>query len=177
MQTVIAIVGKIGAGKDEAATYLSKKHGWPIFKISDPLKEELKRQGREVNRENLAKLGDKWSREKGDDYLARHIIEVHKEHLILSGPRQLGQIKYLQKHTKLILVAITADDKVRFERVTARNSVNEAKNLDDFIREEIVNDASDGANQVIKCIDRADCKIDNSSSLENMYKKLDKIIK
>jgi len=176
MQTVIAIVGKIGAGKDEAAIYLSKKFSWPVFKISDPLKEELKRQGQEINRENLAKLGTKWSREKGDSYLARLALKKHQGNIILSGPRQLGQIKYLQKHTKLIIVAITADDKIRFERVIARKSVKEAKDLDRFIREEMANDASNGANQVIKCIDGAHCLIDNNSTLEDMYKKLDKII-
>ena len=176
MQTVIAIVGKIGAGKDEAAAYLSKKLGWPVFKISDPLKEKLRRQGKEINRENLANLGTEWSREKGDDYLARLAIEKNPGDIILSGPRQLGQIEYLKNHTKLILVAIDASDQIRFERVTARNSVKEAKNLDAFIKEEIENDASDGANQVIKCIDQAHCTVDNSSSLEEMYKGLDKII-
>jgi len=82
----------------------------------------------------------------------------------------------LKNHTKLILVAISADDKIRFERVTARGSVKEAGNLESFIKEELENDASDGANQVIKCIDQAHCTIDNSSSLEKMYEGLDKLI-
>lgn len=173
---VIAIVGKIGAGKDEAATYLSKKLGWPVFKMSDPLKNELKRQKKEINRKNLADLGTKWSREKGDDYLARLALQSHKGNLIISGPRQLGQIKYLNKKTDLTIVAISADDKIRFERVISRKSVKEASSLQDFIKEELKNDASDGANQVIKCIDQAHCTIDNSSTLKEMYDKLDKIL-
>ena len=176
MRKVIAIVGKIGAGKDEAATYLSEKLGWPVFKISEPLKEELKRQGEQVNRANLAKLGTKWATEKGDDHLARLALQKHKGNIIISGPRQLGQIEYLRKNSDLTIVAITAADKTRFARVTTRNSVKEAGNLNDFIKEELANDASDGANQVIRCIDQAHCRVDNSSTLEKMYQKLDKVI-
>lgn len=176
MRKVIAVVGKIGAGKDEAAAYLSKKLGWPVFKISDPLKQELKRLGKEINRENLAQLGTKWSQERGDDYLARIVFENHNGNLIFSGPRQLGQLNYLKKNSDLKIIAITADDKLRFERVTSRNSVKEAKTFNDFIKDEIDNDASDGANQVIKWIDNAHCTIQNNDSLDNMYRELDKII-
>jgi len=177
MQTVIALVGKIGSGKDEAATYLSKKLGWPVFKISDPLKQELKRQGREVNRENLATLGTTWSRQKGDDYLVRLALKKYRGNLILSGPRQLGQIEYLKNHTKLILVAIDASDQTRFERVCARGTVKEAQDLDAFIKEEIENDASDGANQVIECIAQASYRATNSASLAKLHRELDKIVK
>lgn len=175
MRKVIVIVGKIGAGKDEAATYLSAKLGWPVFKISEPLKDELKRQGKEINRANLAELGTKWSGEKGDDYLARLALKKYKGNIIISGPRQLGQIEYLRKNSDPTIVAITADDKTRFARVTARNSVREAGSLENFIKEELANDASCGANQVIKCIDQAHCAVDNSSTLEEMYRKLDKV--
>lgn len=176
MQTVIAIVGKIGAGKDEVAEYLSKKLGWPIFKISDPLKDELKRQGKEINRENLASLGNQWATQKSDDHIARLALEKHKGNLIISGPRQLGQIEYLKNHSNFTMIEITADDKIRFERVTARASVKEAKNLESFIKEELKNDAAPGKKvQILECIKLADYRIPNNSTLKDLYAKLDKI--
>jgi len=177
MQTVIAIVGKIGAGKDEAAEYLSKKLNWPVFKVSQPLKDELKRQGKEINRENLAKLGTEWSKKKGDDYLARLALKKHKGNLIICGPRQLGQINFLRQNSNLIILAINARDNIRFKRVIKRNSVKEAKNLQKFIEEEIKNDASDGANQVVKCIKLANIAVENNGSLDNLHRNLDKAIK
>lgn len=176
MRTVIAIVGKIGAGKDEAAEYLSKKLNWPVFKVSQPLKDELKRQGKEINRENLAKLGTEWSKKKGDDYLARLALKQYKGNLIICGPRQLGQIDFLRQNSNLTILAISARDSIRFKRVIKRNSVREAKNLQKFIEEEIKNDASDGANQIIKCIDLADLTINNNGSLDKLHRSLDKII-
>jgi len=83
----------------------------------------------------------------------------------------------LRQNSNLIILAINARDNIRFKRVIKRNSVKEAKNLQKFIEEEIKNDASDGANQVVKCIKLANIAVENNGSLDNLHRNLDKAIK
>jgi len=176
MRKIIAIVGKIGVGKDEAAKYLSTKLNWPIFQISAPLKDEVKKRGLELNRENIQKIGVEFAQNYGDDYIARLALKSCDKNLIVSGPRQLGQISFFKKNTQFVMINITAKDRLRFERVRKRNSVNEASTLEEFIKDEIKKDSSGPVQRVEDCIKLADYRVDNESTLEKLFKKLDKIL-
>lgn len=176
MRRVIAIVGKIGVGKDEAAKYLSTKLNWPIFQISSPLKDEVKKRGLELNRENIQKIGVEFAQKYGDDHIARLALKSSKENLVVSGPRQLGQIDYFKKNSQFIMINITASDNLRFNRVKKRNSVSEAETLEDFIKDEIEKDSSGPVQRVEDCIKMADYTVHNESSLEQLFKNLDKVI-
>lgn len=176
MRKIIAIVGKIGVGKDEAAKYLSTKLNWPIFQISSPLKDEVKKRGLELNRENIQKIGVEFAQKYGDDYIARLALESCDENMIVSGPRQLGQISFFKKNTQFVMINITAKDHLRFERVKNRNSVNEAGTLEEFVKDEIEKDSSGPVQRVEDCIKLADYSVDNDSTLEKLFKKLDEIL-
>lgn len=173
---VIGIVGKIGSGKDEAAKYLSSALGWPIFQISAPLKEEVKRRGLDLNRENLQKIGIEVAEKKGDDYLARLALASFKQNGIVSGPRQLGQMDYFKKNSRFILIFVDAPDQIRFERVTKRATVNEARSLREFVSDEIERDTTGNVVRLNECIQMASYKIMNDSTLEQLKSELDKII-
>lgn len=176
MRTVIAIVGKIGVGKDEAAKYLSTKLNWPIFQISSPLKEEVKKRGLELNRENIQKIGIEFAQKYGDDYIARLALESCDKNLVVSGPRQLGQIEYFKKNSRFIMIHINADDQLRFQRVTDRKSVSEATTLKSFIRDEREKDVSGPVQRVEDCIKLADWEVTNNATLDKLFGQLDEII-
>lgn len=177
MRKVVAFVGRIGAGKDEAANYLSERLGWPVFKISQPLKDELKKLGKEIDRENLAHLGNDWSKRYGDHYLAQLALEQNSENFIASGPRQLGQMEYFRKNCDFYLVEVQTDDEKRFQRAQNRSEeLKEAHNLEMFLKDEIEKDASDGAQQVLKCIEMADHHISNNGTIEDLHREIDSLI-
>lgn len=173
---IIGIVGRIAAGKDEAAKYLHGKLGWPVFQISAPLKAEVRKRGLELNRKNMQEMGEKFAKTYGDDYLAKLALKSFKQNGIVSGPRQLGQIKYFRSNSRFILVFIDAADKIRFERAKSRGIVNEAKTLNDFARDEIEKDVIGDIVKLDDCIEMADYKVENNSTIENLGEKLDEII-
>ncbi|OQA52330.1 MAG: hypothetical protein BWY43_00548 [candidate division WS2 bacterium ADurb.Bin280] len=74
------------------------------------------------------------------------------------------------------MINITASDNLRFNRVKKRNSVSEAETLEDFIKDEIEKDSSGPVQRVEDCIKMADYTVHNESSLEQLFKNLDKVI-
>lgn len=175
-RTIIAITGPIGAGKDEAAKYLADTLGWPIFQISAPLKEEVKRRRLELNRENIQKIGVEFAKTHGDDYLARLALESFDQNGIVSGPRQIGQIKFLRENSRLIFIKILADDKVRYERVLSRGTVKEAPTLETFVQDEKEKDCLGDVQKLDDCMALADYSVENNSILPALHRQLDEIL-
>lgn len=175
-RTIIGIVGRIGAGKDEAAKYLHEKLGWPIFQISAPLKEEVKARGEELNRENIQKMGLEFAQRFGDDHLAKLALKSFETNGIVTGPRQLGQIRYFKQNSRFIMLFVDARDRIRFERAGSRGIVSEAKSLEEFIEDEKEKDVSGDVVKLDDCIELADTKIENNSTLKKLHKSLDHFI-
>lgn len=170
------MVGRIGAGKDEAAKYLSKRLDWPIFQISAPLKEEVKKRNIELSRENIQRVGVEFAQKYGDGYLAELAIKSFEENGIVSGPRQLGQIQYFKNNCRFILIFVDADDEIRFSRVQSRNSVKEAHTLERFIKDEQEKDVLGPVQRLEDCIELADYKVTNNTSLDKLANQLEKVI-
>jgi hypothetical protein len=57
----------------------------------------------------------------GDGYLAEVLItKESSDFMIVSGPRQLGQLEYLRKHSNSIFIGIEANEEIRYQRMLAR---------------------------------------------------------
>jgi dephospho-CoA kinase len=175
MKKVIGLIGPIASGKDTAAEYISKKLNIPRFEISQPIKEIAKERGITLDRWNLVNLGNELSKEKGDGYLAEILLDKSPKISIITGMRQLGQIDYLRKNSKFSLILINAKPKIRFQRANARKKPGESQTLNQFIEEEIKQNTG-GANKLFECIKLADHKIENNSSQEELFKKIDALL-
>src|ERR1700756_588787 len=64
---IVGISGTNGAGKDELGKLLAERCGYYFHSVSDLLRDELRRQGKEVTRENQGALSRQWRNESGDD--------------------------------------------------------------------------------------------------------------
>lgn len=173
---VIGVIGTIGAGKDTAGDYLSKKLDIPSFQISSPLKRLLAESNQEPSRENLIALGTKLAVEKGEGYLAEYIIAHGPNSMIITGMRQLGQIYFLKSSTQLKLISIDASPEVRFQRVKQNGKIGEADTLEEFIEREIAENSHPNAQRLFECMDLADYQIINEGSLKELYSQLDYLI-
>jgi len=176
MKRIIGIVGPIAAGKDTLAEYFAMRLNWPTFATSGVLKEIARDRKIGTSRDNLIVLGRKIAREKGSAYLAKAMLEKAGKAAILTGMRQVEQIKYLQENCKLTLVSIDTDSERRFKRAYARHRAGEAGTLKEFIKNEEVENSDYQAQQVYKCMAMADYHVDNSGTKENLHKEADKII-
>lgn len=173
---IIALVSKIGAGKGTAADYLSGK-GFKILVFSDVLKEELEKQGKEINRENLQKLGSDLKQRFGNDILARKLSEkISSGDYILDGLRHPDELQFLREKygKKLLLIGIVCDRKIRFERIKVRSTRGEKELMfEEFLKK----DSTWTEIYIDELIKNSDIRIDNNGNVEKLYEQIDNILK
>lgn len=125
-------------------------------------------------RENLQKLSIAMKNSFGQEALA-HAAEFNIENetadiIILDGARRESEVEIIKKQTPSLLVYITADQKLRFERLKNRSEkVGETGlSLEQFMKEETVETET----LIPKLGKQADVKIENNGTLEEFKKKI-----
>ena len=121
---IVGISGTNGAGKDELGKLLAEHQGYYFHSVSDLLREELRRQGKEVTRENQGALSKQWRNESGDDgIMFQKAIEEYLtlkdekgwKGLALVNARHPGEAATVHKYEGK-MVWVDADQRVRYER-------------------------------------------------------------
>ncbi|MGH7240389.1 MAG: AAA family ATPase [Candidatus Saccharimonadales bacterium] len=71
---IIGIAGTNGAGKDTVGKILTDDYHFLFVSVTDLLRAELRRQGKEVIRQNTSALSAEWRRELGLAVLIDKVI-------------------------------------------------------------------------------------------------------
>ena len=173
---LIGLTGTNGSGRGEATAFF-QKNGYAYFSLSDVIREELKKEGRELSRNNMIQMGNQLRVRFGADILARRIMERVKGKAVIDSIRNPQELAFLRKQETFILIAIDAPVELRYERVKERGREESASTLEEFMAkeaEEMTN--SDKGQQLKNCMALADCKVLNNGSLENLHQKLEKFL-
>lgn len=173
---LIGLTGTNGAGKGEVAAYLAKK-GYVYFSLSDLIREELLKNGKEVTRDNLIKKGNKLREKFGPDILAKLIMKRVKEKAVVDSIRNPNEVEYLRKQKNFILLAIDSPVELRYDRVKKRGRVESASTLQEFIKkeeEEMTN--LEKGQQIQNCMKMADFVVINDASLEDLHQMLEEML-
>ncbi|VVB61389.1 Cytidylate kinase [uncultured archaeon] len=176
MKTIIGIIGPIASGKDTVADYISKKLGMPIFQTSSVLREIARQRNIPETRKDLILLSRELAAEFGKDYLVKSLLQKAENNCIITGMREIGQIEYLRKNTKFILISVNADVKTRFERLKSRHHIDEGKTFEEFLANEKEEDTKNNVQRLSECMKFADYKIENNSDLDSLFRKTDGIL-
>lgn len=177
MKKLIGLTGEIGSGKDTFCEYVKKKYpNVFVFRFSDALTEILKIFFDSVKREDQQWLGEKLRDRFGKDVLLKALIKkangIAKGIIILNGVRKEGEAKTIRENNGKIIY-ITADEKIRWERVKIRKE----KSDDDVPFEKFVEMGKAEAELQIPEVGKiADFKIKNNDSKELFKQEAKKII-
>lgn len=152
MKLVIGIVGAPLAGKETCANVLEQllvEDGYSVSRqtFSDVLRDTLDLWDLPHTRDNLQKMAIVMNADTGfgDGALShavqKRLMDDPADVAILDGVRWLGDEKMIREledeGIKTILVYVTADPKVRYARLVARNRAGEAATTwEDFARQE-----------------------------------------
>lgn len=177
MQTIIGLVGEKLAGKDTAANYLAKKYGAFVVKFSEILDEILGLLLLPKSRRNEIDLGLGLRNIFGDEVLYRALVEKVKKSAagipVINGLRMDEQERAVRDLGAKIIY-ITAPPEVRFARYQNRHEKPDdaVMNFEQFNKQE--KELTEiGIPELGK---RADFKIENIGSLEELYGKVERII-
>lgn len=174
MKKVIVLIGKISCGKDYAWEFLARKCAGKVLGISSSLRILAKQRNIQENRENLIALGKEVAEKYGDGYLAEILVQNAPEDLlIITWPRQLGQLEYLRKNTQSYFIAIESDEKIRYIRMKERWKIGEDISFEKFCELEKMEEST--VQKVGECMKQADSRIENNGTIEEFEKKLEEI--
>lgn len=170
---LIGIGGTNGSGKDSVAQMLAERHGYMLVSASDFLRDELKRQGLPIERENLRALSAKWRKESGLGVLVDKAAEAYEAQknqysgLVIPSIRNPGEVDEIHRLGGIVLWT-DGDPEVRYERITNRaRGTEDQKTYEQFIREEqdeMNHGGSETALHMLGVKDKADIFITNDNN-------------
>ena len=178
MKVVIGLVGRIGSGKTVVANYLNEKYNAESKRFSQILMDILDRLYMPNNRNNLQKLGALLRREFGEDVIVnafeRDLKSINAKTIAIDGIRYRNEVKMLRKFKRNILIFIDAPSKLRYERVRKRGEKGESEiTYGEFMKAE----ECETERYIGKIKTEAEYIIDNSGTLNDLFKSVDKIMK
>jgi dephospho-CoA kinase len=179
-QLILVLVGEKLSGKEMASKYLVHKYKFTSYRFSAWLVKILDILGLPITRVNEMNLISALRERFGGGVLAETlkniIIKQKKARVVIDGLRHPGEYDILKTLPGFRLVYVTASLATRYQRAKKRGEkVGENKfTLQEFKQEEKL-----PTEIYIKRLGhKADVKIENNSSLNDLYKQLeDKVIK
>jgi dephospho-CoA kinase len=175
---ILGFVGDLAGGKGTICKYLAEKYGTPSYRFSTMLRDMLDRIYVDKSRENLQELSTFLREHFGQDVMSRVIAEdvARDTHEIIAveGVRRPTDITYLQKNPGFHLIYITADTKLRHERLVKRNENpgDDKKTFEEFLQDEQAE-----ADRMIKELgEKAEFKIENNGTFEEFYSQMENIL-
>lgn len=180
----LGFVGPIASGKGVAVDHL-KDLGFHAYSLSDVVREETNKLGLELLRENLQNVGDNLRLKYGNQILAERVLQKvtnPEKNLVFDSIRNPGEIEYLRLLLDIKIISIEAPIEKRIvwylERAKKRGEDN--PDMTAFItaslRDGGFNQVNNGQ-QVEKCIQLADLKLQNNGSRVDLNKEIDYYLK
>ena len=181
---IIGITGTLGSGKGTVVEYLKNNYGFKHFSASDFINEEITRRGLPINRDNQRLVANELRTKYGGSYVAENLYDRAMKfggNAVLESLRAVGEIESLRKNPgKFYLLAVDADPKIRYDRVTTkRKGEKDQVSYEHFVEQEQkeMHDTSAGGMNIAQCMKMANAHIDNSGSIEQLQNQVDKFVK
>ena len=173
---VIGITGTLGAGKGTVVEYLIKHKNFKHYSISDYLKSELLKRNKEINRTNLQDIGNEIREKFGPSYITEQLFtnaQISGVDAIIESIRNPKEAEFIKSKGGKML-AVTADQKIRYERIKLRKSEKDDVTFEEFKKQEEkeFQNTDPNAQNLPKCIEMSDIIITNNESLEKLYEQI-----
>jgi len=176
---VIGLTGENCAGKTTAVDHLSKKGFYPLS-LSDIIREELQAEGKAVTRENLIQKGNDLRENQGPAILAVRAKEkmTHDKNYVIDSIRNPAEVEELKRLDNFFLIYITADSRIRFERLKKRGREEDPKTFEAFqeIEKLEMENAEKTKQNLKKTFEMADKKIENNGKEARFYEEVDRAL-
>ncbi len=178
---IIGITGTFGAGKGTVVEYLKEKKGFEHYSATGFIVKEIKKRKMEVNRDNMVVVANDLRDKHGSGYIAQSLYQQalkERGNCIIESLRTPGEIETLKKKGGFYMLAVDAEPKIRYERIKKRGGSKDGVSYDQFIGgEKLEMESDDPTKQNIgKCIQMADYRVDNSGTREELYRQVDEVL-
>ncbi len=181
---IIGIVGPLASGKGAIADYFRRNFGAATVTLSYFVHEALRERGvKDYTRADLQDMGNELRQQFGNQILAEKAIQKIDQEgnsiVVIEGIRNPKEVEFLRKQKHFYLLAVNADNKVRFSRLTFRNKPWDPTNWRDFMktsRRDLGEGEEKSGQQVKKCMGLADFAITNNRDLAYVYRQMERVV-
>ena len=175
---VIGITGTLGAGKGTIVDYLVDRKSFGHYSVRQYLNNEIEKQGIPVNRDSMVLTANALRAKHNPAFIIQELYKEAKQenkNAVIESIRTPGEIDYLKQQGDFILLAVDADPRTRYERITTRQSSTDNIDYETFIQnEQREMSATDPNKQNLKkCIELADIVLNNNGTVEDLYDQLE----
>jgi len=142
----------------------------PVYVMGDVVREETIRRYGVLTHELMVETSRKIREERGEDIVALKTIERIKpceKIVIIDGVRSLREVEVFRKHGDVVIIAVHASPKTRFERLLKRMRPGDPSTYEEFTKRDLT-ELSLGLGSVIAL---ADYVIINEDSVEELRSK------
>lgn len=177
---IIGITGTNGAGKGTVVDYLKAK-GFAHYSVRDFLNEEIHTRGLLHDRGTMLMVANELRAAHGAGYIAEQLFSRARQAgtpSVIESIRSLGEAQHLKEHG-VLLWAVDADMRVRYERILQRMSETDRISYQKFVADE----AAEIANtETFKpnlrgVIAMADALFTNNGTPDELYQQVDLALK
>ena len=177
---ILGITGTNGAGKGTVVEYLVKQKGFKHFSASGLITEEIIKRKMPVNRDNMILVGNDLRVKNGAGYIAEELIKRasnNKNDSIIESIRILSEIDKLREKGG-ILLAVDADQKLRYKRILLRGGDKDKVSLEQFVAQEKLEMKSNDQNKqnLLACIKETNYLIENNGTFEELNREIEKLL-
>lgn len=164
---LLGVTGLARVGKDAFADFLVRNYSFTKLNLSDCLRDELIKTGKEPTKGNMCILGDEWRAKWGYDIVIRRTLERAQKssRVVITGLRSVEEVEFMRSGSNdFQLVAIVASDETRFSRKTS----DDPQDFESFIGRDRRDIEKKGLDKVLALADHV---IDNDSGGWEIHKK------
>lgn len=179
---IIGITGSLGGGKGTVVEYLVTKYGFKHYSSSGLLVELLEERGETVDRDGMNRVANELRANNPAGVPAetykRYEAEDGESDVIFESLHSVPEVEFIKSIGGIVL-AVTANPDVRYERIVKRGSVKDNVTKEQFIAQqerEEKGSTDPNKSNVFATIREADFIIENDSTLEALHKKVDEIL-
>ncbi len=155
-RVLICVTGMPGSGKSVVVEGIAEEFGYPVLSMGDVVREEARRRGVKMDLKSMMEFAKRLREEMGPAAVAeltsRRIRNTGSEVVVIDGVRSLDEVTRFSKEGSVIIVAVHASPKTRFERLVRRGRPDDPNDWRDF-RERDLKELSFGIGSVIALAD------------------------
>lgn len=173
---IVGITGTSGAGKGTVTDFLVHKKGFVHFSARAFIVEEIERRGLPVDRDSMIAVSNDLRKKHSPSYIIEQYVDralKEGKNAVIESIRTEGEVDLL--HAKgALLIAVDADQKLRYERACARKSESDHVTFEKFVeQEEIEKFSTDpGKHNISGVMQKADIHLMNNGTVEELEQAL-----
>ncbi|MGB3921543.1 AAA family ATPase [Methanothrix sp.] len=187
---IIGFVGLPGSGKGEASR-IARERGLVVVVMGDVIRQEAARQGLEPTDQNLGRIGNALREREGPEAVAKRTLEMAqrtgRDLVVVDGLRSQAEADFFRSRAEeFYLIEVQAAADVRLRWLENRGRPDDPKGCEEDRGGASAEDrAVDSAASALKeregrekgwglcqAMERADYRIDNSGSLEDLRQRV-----